>query len=864
MDHNLLDRSNYTPMMQQYLEIKKDYSDFIVFFRLGDFYEMFFTDAIVASKELEIVLTGRDAGMEDKVPMCGVPHHAANFYIEKLIDKGFKVAIVEQIEDPQLAKGLVKRDVIKLITPGTIVEEGAVEEKSNNFIAAISETKTQFLLAYSDLTTGENHIITLPNDIDILMNEILNLNVRELVLGSDFNQSRIREYLNSYALIVSISDNLELPAYCKSLVQDIYDKELLQTFARLMNYLYSSQRRELMHMQKVQVFESSKYLHIDNNSRRNLELTETYRSLSRKGTLFWLLDKCQCAMGSRMLKSNIMRPLVDKEKIEERYRLVEAMSDNFIIREEIRNLLKEVYDLERIVGRLSFGNANGKDLVNLARSLKSVPGIKSRLLSLEDDLANRLLKGMEDFTQLEDLIGQAIVEDPPFSVKEGGIIKAGYSSELDEIKYRATHGKEWLRDFEEKERERTGIKKLRIGYNRVFGYYIEVTKGQIDQIKPEFGYDRKQTLVNCERYITPELKEKESMILGSMDKSIQMEYELFCFVREQAKGMTDNLQKLAKSLAEVDMLTAFAIISIENGYVRPVLSNEKKIMIVEGRHPVVERTVARGSFVSNDLNMDSDTSILLITGPNMSGKSTYMRQLALIVIMAQIGCFVPAKSALLPVFDRIFTRIGASDDLSTGKSTFMVEMMEVNYALQNATENSLILFDEIGRGTATYDGMALAQAIIEYTHHKIACKVLFSTHYHELTYLEDTLKSLHNIHVMAKEDKGNIVFLHKVADGPTDRSYGIHVGKLAKLPTQLVRRAQTILEDLEKNHGYNVIKPQTVDLFNFETASLEEEREKSEYRPIIDQIKEIEINELTPLKAMNILASIIEEIKKIN
>ncbi len=860
----MLEITSYTPMMQQYLQIKKDYTDFIVFFRLGDFYEMFFTDALVASKELEIVLTGRDAGVEERVPMCGVPHHAVSIYVEKLIEKGFKVAIVEQLEDPSQAKGIVKRDVIRLITPGTIIEAGAIDEKSNNFIASISETKEEYLLAYSDLTTGENHIVTMPKDIDLLMNEALNLNVRELVISSSFNQRLLKEYVDAYPLTISISDDTELPAYCRNLVQDIYEKSLIMAFARLINYLLKTQRRELMHLQKVQVFESTKYLRIDNNSKKNLELTETYRTQNKKGTLFWLLDHCETAMGSRMLKQNILRPMIDKSRIEARFSLVETFNNNFIVREEIQTLLKKVYDLERIIGRVSFGNANGKDLVNLARSLSVMPSIKELLGSIQNEFGAKLVRNIDDFKDLEDLIIAAIVENPPLSIKEGGIINPGYSQQLDEIKYNATHGKNWLKEFEESEREKTGIKKLKIGYNRVFGYYIEVTKSQTDLVKPEFGYDRKQTLSNSERYITQELKEKEIMILGSVESAIELEYKLFVVVRDEAKVRTEALQKLARTVSEIDMLIAFSVVSMNNRYVRPEITEAKSIEVIDGRHPVVEKILESGSFVENDIHLDESTQILLITGPNMSGKSTYMRQLALIVIMMQMGCFIPAKSAKLPLFDQIFTRIGASDDLSSGKSTFMVEMLEVNYALQNATKDSLILFDEIGRGTATYDGMALAQAIIEYSHHKIDCKILFSTHYHELTYLEDDLKALHNVHVMAKEEKGNIVFLHKVADGPTDRSYGIHVAKLAKLPMLLIKRSKAILEELEKNHGYNVIKPQTIDLFNYEGASIIEQNEQSQYHSIIEQIKEIDINDVTPLKAMNILASIIEEIKKIS
>ncbi|MFA5697741.1 MAG: DNA mismatch repair protein MutS [Candidatus Izemoplasmatales bacterium] len=853
---------NYTPMMQQYLEIKKDYSDFIVFFRIGDFYEMFFQDAIIGSRELEIVLTGKDAGQKERVPMCGIPFHAANVYLEKLVEKGYKVAIVEQVEDPALAKGLVKRDVIKLITPGTIIEEGTVDEKANNYIVSVSESKDKYLLAYSDLTTGQNCIVSTPKDPELLFNEILNLNSREIILGSKFNQKIIRHYLQNYAITVSIFDRYELPIFYRHLITDVYDKESLEAFGRLINYLILTQKHELLHLQKVQVFASTSYLRIDNNSKKNLELVETYRFGNRKGSLFWLLDQCKTAMGSRFLKQNIMRPLVDRDKIEDRFSLIETFNENFLIREELKELLQEVYDLERIVGRISFGNANAKDLINLARSLKVMPIIITKLISLGNKFASFLVSNIDPLEDIATLITKAIVPNPPLSVKEGGIINPGYSPDLDQIKNASINGKTWLSEFETKERERTGIKKLRVGYNRVFGYYIEVTKGQMEFVKDEFGYERKQTLSNSERYITTDLKEKEAIILGSEEDAIRLEYELFAEVRDATKAKTNLMQDMAKVIAEIDMILAFAKVASENRYVRPTIINDRVIDITNGRHPVVEKVLENEKYVENDIHMGENTNILLITGPNMSGKSTYMRQLALTIIMTQIGCFVPCEIAKIPLFDQIFTRIGASDDLTGGKSTFMVEMLEVNYALQNATDASLILFDEIGRGTATYDGMALAQSIIEYSHQKIKCKILFSTHYHELTYLEDDLKSLHNVHVLAKEEKGNIVFLHKVIDGPTDRSYGIHVAKLANLPKPLINRANNILSELEAKHGYNVIKPQEMNLFNYENVITKDEEIADEYDPIIEQLKTIDINEMTPIKAMNILADVIEEIKK--
>ena len=857
------DSTQYTPMMQQYLEIKKDYSDFIVFFRLGDFYEMFFQDAIVASKELEIVLTGRDAGSKERVPMCGIPYHAASVYLEKLVEKGYKVAIVEQVEDPKEAKGIVKREVIKLITPGTIIADGSINQKDNNYIVAITEIKHGYILAFSDLTTGENYLERVPEDIGILFNEILNLNVREVVIPSNLRNKLVKHYLNDYQLTISVSDNVDLPSYYKSLVNEIYDKELIQAFARLVNYLEQTQKQTLMHLQKVQVFDSNSYLRIDNNSKKNLELTETFRRQTKSSTLFWLLDKCETAMGSRYLKQSIHRPLIDKSHIEKRYSLVESLNNNFIIKSDIQDELKKVYDLERIVGRLSFGNCNAKDLVNLKKSLNTLPSIKQSLSNLDNKFAKDILDKMPDFKDLTQLIEKAIIENPPLSIKEGGFIKDLYNETLDEIRDNALNSKAWLETFVERERSRTGLNKLKVGYNRVFGYYIEITKGQMDMVKDEFGYIRKQTLSNSERYITSELKEKEALILGANERMVNIEYELFLGLREIAKKETINLQELARQISELDMLVAFSTVSMNNRYIKPELIEERLIEIEDGRHPVVE-AISEDIFVENSLNMSEEDQILLITGPNMSGKSTYMRQLALIIIMAQIGCFVPAKSAKLPIFDQIFTRIGASDDLSSGMSTFMVEMLEVNYALKNATDKSLILFDEIGRGTATYDGMALAQAIIEYSHHKINCKILFSTHYHELTYLEDSLKALHNVHVTAKQENGSIVFLHKVVDGPTDRSYGIHVAKLAKLPNVLTKRAHQILSELETNHGYNVIKPQTIDLFNYEEALIDEEKVEDKYLPIIDQLKELDILDITPIKAMNILNDVLEEIKKVS
>ncbi|MFA7561550.1 MAG: DNA mismatch repair protein MutS [Candidatus Izemoplasmatales bacterium] len=858
-----LEISQYTPMMQQYLEIKKDYSDYIVFFRLGDFYEMFFQDAIVASKELEIVLTGRDAGVSERVPMCGVPYHAASLYLEKLVEKKYKVAIVEQVEDPSSTKGIVKREVVKLVTPGTIIEDGAILQKSNNYIAAIYEGTKIYILAYSDLSTGEINLEKIPKDRSILFSEIMNLDVKEIVITNNFKDKFLKTNLKNQELTISFSDDLSLKKYYRNLINEIYDKDLISAFSLLINYLEATQKQTLLHLQKAQVFESTSYLRIDNYSKKNLELTETFTSKSSNNTLFWFLDKCQTAMGSRFLKKSILRPLIEKKEIQGRYQFVESLNDNFVVRQEIIDELKKVYDLERIVGRVSFGNANAKDLVNLKKSLLAIPKIKENLVKLNNSFAEEIVLNIPDFSHLAEEIENAIVDNPPLSIKEGNLIKPGFSEELDEIKSIRHNAKNWLETFVEKERERTNIKKLKIGYNRVFGYYIEITKSQLDLVKDEFGYERKQTLSNSERFITNELKEKEAIILGSEDSIIDLEYELFTKLRELVKERTYDLQALAKNIALVDMLIAFSIVAMNNRFIKPVLIEDSTINIVKGRHPVVEAFLEE-PYVANSITMDKDNNILLITGPNMSGKSTYMRQLATIIVLAQIGSFVPCEACELPIFDQIFTRIGASDDLTSGKSTFMVEMLEVNYALENATKDSLILFDEIGRGTATYDGMALAQAIIEYCHYKIKCKILFSTHYHELTYLADELKSLKNIHVKAKEEKGNIVFLHQVEEGPTDKSYGIHVAKLAKLPSNIIKRASDILDELEKNHGKNIIKPQTIDLFNYLDSLSIEQEETEKYEGIIEQIKKLELENLTPIMALNILNDISEEIKKLD
>lgn len=849
-----MDKSQYTPMMRQYLTIKEDYNDAIVFFRLGDFYEMFFTDAYLASKELEIQLTARDAGSKERVPMCGVPHHAAEAYIERLIEKGYKVAICEQVEAVGASKGIVKRDVVRLITPGTYIES---KSDDVSYLATLGVNIHNYTISYLDLATGDSYSLVIPKDNNILINELQQINPKEIILGTIFDQTHIDKYVKAEGILVSLNNSVEVPAVFDGLYEELPSKEEKKTFKRLLNYIIKTQKRELMHLKKAVILEASSYLKMDANTIRNLELTETLRQNNRIGSLFWLIDKCETAMGSRYLKRQILRPLVNKDTIITRYDTIDALNNEFIAKEEIKTLLKNVYDLERIVGRISYGNTNAKDLAQLRRSIGIIPALKEKLLDLKNKHTDFLSNSLDSLSDFHELLCVSIVEDPPLTIKEGRMIKEGYNNDLDEIRNASLNIKTWLKELEQQERERTGIKKLKIGYNRVFGYYIEVPKGQVSNVLDEYGYNRKQTLSNSERYITEELKEKETIILSSNEKSIQLEYDLFLELRETAKNNISIVQKNANIISEIDMMISLSIISEELHLIRPNITSEKEVTIIDSVHPVVEKVLTEEAFVPNDILLDKDTDILLITGPNMSGKSTYMRQMALTVILAQIGSFVPAKEATLPVFDSIFTRIGAADDLVSGKSTFMVEMLDANNAINNATEHSLILFDEIGRGTATYDGMALAQAIIEYIHEKIGCITFFSTHYHELTDLEKSLSQLKNVHVSAKDEHGKIIFMHKIKEGPTDKSYGINVASLADLPKGLIERAKVILVDLERNHQ-KISDEININLFNFdeyeEIQTIEEENE------IISELKEISIDELTPIEALNILNKLIHKI----
>lgn len=847
--------AGYTPMIQQYLKIKAEHQDAFLFFRLGDFYEMFFEDAKKASQELEITLTSRDGGGAEKIPMCGVPYHSASAYIEQLIKKGYKVAICEQTEDPKAAKGVVKREVVQLITPGTVMDGKGIHESENNFIASVSACSNGYGLALSDLTTGENLAVLIERLEDVI-SEIYSVGAREIVVSGSLDADTVAQLRERCGATISIEDG-ETDEHV-TIIEHLNNEDITKTFLRLYTYLKRTQKRSLDHLQPVQVYELEEAMKIDLYSKRNLELTETIRSKNKKGSLLWLLDETKTAMGGRLLKQWIDRPLIRVNQIEERQEMVETLMSHFFEREDLRERLKEVYDLERLAGRVAFGNVNARDLIQLKESLKQVPGIKQLVASLAHDKAKERAKRIDPCGDVLELLEEALYENPPLSVKEGNLIKDGYNQKLDEYRDASRNGKDWIARLEQQEREYTGIRSLKVGFNKVFGYYIEVTKANLHLLE-EGRYERKQTLTNAERYITPELKEKEALILEAENNICELEYELFTELREKVKQYIPRLQQLAKQMSELDALQCFATISENRHYTKPEFSKDE-VEVIEGRHPVVEKVMDSQEYVPNNCMMGDNRQMLLITGPNMSGKSTYMRQIALISIMAQIGCFVPAKKAVLPIFDQIFTRIGAADDLISGQSTFMVEMLEAKNAIVNATKNSLILFDEIGRGTSTYDGMALAQAIIEYVHDHIGAKTLFSTHYHELTVLEDKLPQLKNVHVRAEEYNGTVVFLHQIKEGAADKSYGIHVAQLAELPGDLIARAQDILKELE--HSGNkpevpVQKPQVKEepaqLSFFDEAEKPAETPKlsKKEKQVIDAFKSLNILDMTPLEAMN-------------
>ena len=843
MKRNEVDRNRLSPMMMQYMKIKDNYEDTIVFFRLGDFYEMFFEDAILASRVLELTLTGRNCGLDERVPMCGIPFHAYESYLEKLVEKGYKVAICEQLTPPD-KKGVVERGVTQVVTKGTMMESSSLDEKVNNYIGSVYDFEHCYALSYTDITTGAFFTTLIDYSNEDLISEIIRLDLREVIVNSKINREIISSLRDNYNILVTISNGLS--DNYSYIYEDVNDLRISTSVKHLLYYIEDAKKGDLSHFKKVKFKKKNDTLHLDIHTKRNLELTETLRLKERTYSLLWLLDKTKTAMGSRLLKQQIENPFVSKKEIIRRQNLISTFLVEFIYKEELRELLNNVYDLERLSGRVTYGNVNARDLLQLKNSIFVLPDIKKILSSINYD------KSFDVLTDLYELLDTSIMEDAPITIKEGNIIKPGFSKELDDLRGLSSGGKDFILNLEQEERERTGIKNLKVGYNKVFGYYIEVSKGNASLVKDEFGYERKQTLANCERFITPALKEKENLILNAEEKITSLEYELFVSIKDKVKGYVSKLQDIADIISELDVILSLTVVAEQNNFVKPELTDKRSIYIKDGRHPVVE-VVSKKDYVSNDVIMDEKTNIFLITGPNMSGKSTYMRMLAIIVILNQIGSFVPAKKATLPIFDNIFTRIGASDDLVSGESTFMVEMKEANNAVSNATKDSLILFDELGRGTATYDGMSLAQSILEYIHDHIGAKTLFSTHYHELTSLESNLRNLKNVHVSAKEENDKIIFLHKVKKGAVDKSYGIHVASLVNLPDEIITRAREILNMYEGKEKKKQVYTQTSLFLDFD---------RKDDNIIEEKIKKINPLEITPIEALNILDSLKKEIEE--
>lgn len=851
--------TTYTPMIQQYLLIKSEYEDAFLFFRLGDFYELFFEDAIKASQLLEITLTSRDGGSKERIPMCGVPYHSAQNYIETLVSKGYKVAICEQVEDPRQAKGVVKREVTQLITPGTLTEGKTIDTKTNHFIACCEPiTEDTYAFVYLDVSTGEANASILEGGVKAVLQQLQAYNIKEVVLTEQL-QLLLAEHASNLGIVLSIeTDEMDMQK-AKQYIEKLPIQ--LQGAARtLLQYIERTQMRFLSHLQPFSYTETKQYLRIDANSKRNLELLQSIRTGDQKGTLLWLLDETVTAMGGRKLKQWLHQPLANKQAIENRLGIVTELLQQFFLRDELRELLKKVYDLERLIGKVAFGNVGGRDLAQLRESLRQIPQIKSLLIESNCEKLTQLGERLNECTELESLLSKAITDHPPISIKEGDVIREGYNEKLDELRNASRNGKDWIAQLEQKERELTGIKNLKIGYNRVFGYYIEVTKSNISNVDLT-RYERKQTLTNAERYITEELKEKEAIILNAEEQAIELEYELFVALRESIKQYISTVQQLASDISELDVYTSFALVSEKYRFTKPTFHNGKSLKIINGRHPVVEKMLNKQMYVPNDCVLTEEQNMMLITGPNMSGKSTYMRQVALIVILAQIGCYVPAEEAELPITDQIFTRIGAADDLASGQSTFMVEMLESQYAITNATSSSLLLFDEIGRGTSTYDGMALAQSMMEYIHNNIGANTLFSTHYHELTVLEKELPRLQNVHVSATEKDGKVVFLHKVKKGAADKSYGVHVAELAEMPAEIINRAKILLEQFESNE---ITKPkeEKIQLSLFEQSEEISKQLPKQYEEVIQRLETLNIMGTTPIQAINILYELKELLLK--
>lgn len=874
-----------TPMMQQYMETKQNYKDCILFYRLGDFYEMFFEDALTVTKELDITLTGKSCGLEERAPMCGVPYHSVEGYLNRLVQKGYKVAICEQVEDPKLAKGIVKREVVRIVTPGTNLNVQALDETKNNYIMCIVYIGEQFGVSIADVTTGDYFVTEITQEKK-LMDEIAKFSPSEIICNESLFVSGLpmEELKNRYGITVYALDNWYFDDdLCSKILKEHFKINSLEGLGitdspigivgagALLQYLYETQKNSLAHITNLSYYTTGNFMLLDSSSRRNLELCETLREKKKRGSLLWVLDKTKTAMGARMLRTFIEQPLIDREKIEQRLNAIECLNNHAISREEVREYLTSVYDLERLIGKVAYKTANPRDLIALHHSLAMLPHIKCIMNDLDADLLQELNRSLDSLEELCLLIFEAIEEEPPVSMKDGGIIKAGYHEQVDRLRNAKVEGKTWLAELETEEREKTGIKNLKIKYNKVFGYYLEVTNSFKDMV-PDY-YVRKQTLANAERYSIPKLKELEDMILGAEDKLYALEYELFCSVREAVANEIIRIQKTAKSIAQIDVLASLAHVSERNRYVKPDINEKGVIDIKNGRHPVVEKMIPNDMFISNDTFLDDKKNrVSIITGPNMAGKSTYMRQTALIVLMAQIGCFVPADSANIGLVDRIFTRVGASDDLASGQSTFMVEMTEVANILRNATNKSLLILDEIGRGTSTFDGLSIAWAVVEYISNKkiLGAKTLFATHYHELTELEGKLDSVNNYCIAVKEKEDGIAFLRKIVKGGADKSYGIQVAKLAGVPDFVISRANEIVEELSDadittrirhisvksaDQPKKVKRYDDVDLAQislFDTVKDDD---------VLEELKQIDVAHLTPIDALNTIFRLQNKLK---
>lgn len=836
----------YTPMMQHYLKMKEENPDAILFYRLGDFYEMFFDDAKLASQELDLVLTGRSAGVEEKVPMCGVPFHAANSYISRLVKKGYKVAICEQLEDPSSAKGLVDRGIVKIITPGTYMD-ATMDAKSTNYMASCSVSSFEITVIYCELSTGELKYQTLQRSLVALQKALLEQNVSELVCPMTMDKKWIAALEEMDTMLVSKHKKANIDLQDLPLLNEIESESLKEAFALLMAYLKDTQKQHIDHFLPIESMDKDKVLVMDYETKNHLELVSSQSTNAKAESLWSFMDKCQSAMGSRLLKRWIEYPLIDAEKIAKRQAAVKDLKENFMLRENLKEHLVYVYDMERLASRMAYGNASPRDVLQLVATLEHAKPILNLASSLN---SYPEFNEVPDCQELYNEIKNAIIENPPLTLKEGGVFNDGYNQELDEVRKIAKQGKDFILELEAKERERTGVKSLKVGYNRVFGYYIEVRNGNLGNIKEEFGYHPKQTLANATRFITQELKEKEEQILHAQETKIKLEQSLFNDLLLRIKRDLFDLHACAQALSTIDVLVSLAILASEKGYVCPTFHPGYNVNVVEGKHPTLDDRMKKKRYVSNDWKMSEDEHIQLITGPNMGGKSTYMRQNALLVVMAQMGSFIPAKTAELPIFDRIFTRIGASDDILTGKSTFMVEMMEANTALRYATKHSLILFDEIGRGTATYDGMALAQAMLEYIDEAIGAKTLFSTHYHELTDLAEEHQSMRNVHVDVREEKNEIEFRYRVVEGKADKSYGINVAKLAHLPKVVLDRASQLLSNFENQDNNQNYQPSL-----FVMDQVQPEKSK-----LLQQLQELDIDSMTPRDALDCLY----ELKKLS